>query len=77
LTEDYEYVTLPLLRVPRGPRPLQYQIAYSHQAARKQELERRIMSLEIREEVLYAEAEEGYAALSRLLGENTYFFNET
>jgi hypothetical protein len=31
---------------------------------------------DVREEVLLAEAEEGYAALSTLLGASTYFFNE-
>jgi hypothetical protein len=30
---------------------------------------------EIRQDVVYAEAEEGYAALSTLLGHDKYFFN--
>jgi hypothetical protein len=68
-------VTLPLLSVPNGPEPLQYLVRYSHRTARKEELEKRSLS-EIDGDVLLAEAEEGLAALSSLLGKNTYFFNE-
>jgi hypothetical protein len=42
---------------------------------RRKELERQSMS-DIRQDVIYAEADEGYSALSTLLGTNTYFFNE-
>jgi len=75
MTEAFERVVMPLLELPDGPQPLQYLVRYSHRAARKAELERRSLS-DIRPEVLLAEAEEGYAALSTLLGESMYFFNE-
>lgn len=61
--------------IPSGPEPLQYMVRYADQTARREELERRCMG-EIRGDVLYAEAEEGYAALSTLLGNDTYFFKE-
>jgi hypothetical protein len=75
MTDAFENVTLPLLSIPDGPEPLQYLVQHSHWTAKKEELERRCMS-EIREDVLYAEAEEGYAALSTLLGGDRYFFNQ-
>lgn len=75
LTDDYERVTLRLLSVPNGPEPLKYLVQYSHRKARKDELERRSIS-EIRGDVLYLEAEEAYGALSTLLGDNKFFFNE-
>lgn len=59
--------------MPDGPEPLQYLIKHSHKLARQEELERRSMA-EIQEDVLYAEAEEAYSALSTLLDENAYFF---
>jgi hypothetical protein len=75
MTEAFERVVMPLLELPDGPQPLQYLVRYSHQAARKAELERRSLS-DIRPDVLLAEAVEGYAALSTLLGDSMYFFNE-
>ena len=75
MTEAFEEVTVPLLSLPNGPEPLQYLAKRSHLAPRKEELQRRSLASPD-EQVLYAEAEEGYAALSLLLGENTYFFNE-
>jgi len=64
---------MPLLTVPDGPEPLQYLIKHSHRLARQEELRRRCMA-EIQEDILYAEAEEAYSALSTLLDENDYFF---
>jgi hypothetical protein len=75
LTDAYENVTFPLLSIPNGPEPFQFLVRHSHRKAREEELERRYLS-EIREDVIYAEAEEGYSALSTLLGEHKYFFNE-
>ena len=75
LTDAFERVTLPLLSVPNGPEPLQYLVRYSHRKTQREDLERRYMS-EIREEVIYTEAGEGYAALSTLLGQDKYFFNQ-
>jgi hypothetical protein len=66
---------VPLLSIPKGPEPLQYLSKRSHQAPRKEELQRRSLTSPS-EQVIYAEAEEGYAALSLLLGGDTYFFNE-
>jgi hypothetical protein len=74
LTKDFESVTLPLLSVPSGPEPLQYIVRHSHQTAIKEELEKFFIS-EVDPEVLFSEAEGGYAALSTLLGEDMYFFN--
>lgn len=75
MTEEFATVTKTLLPVPSGPEPLQYLVRHADQAARREELERRCMG-DIRGDVLYAEAEEGYAALSILLGNDTYFFKE-
>ena len=75
MTDAYEKVTFPLLSVPNGPEPFQFLVRHSHKKAREEELERRCLS-EIRGDVIYAEAEEGYSALSTLLGEHKYFFNE-
>ena len=61
--------------MPDGPEPLQYLVRYSHRMTKKKELEKRCL-LEIDGDQLYAEAEEGYAALSLLLGNDTYFFSE-
>lgn len=75
LTDAFEKVTLPLLSIPNGPEPLQYLVRYEQRKLQREELERRCMS-EIREDVIYAEAEEAYAALSTLLGQDKYFFNQ-
>ena len=75
MTDAYEKVTLPLLPIPNGPEPLQVLVQHSLRKARKDEVERRCLS-EIRGDVIYGEAEEGYSALSTLLGEHKYFFNE-
>jgi hypothetical protein len=61
--------------VPDGPEPLQYLAKYSHRAVRREELEKRCLS-EVDGDVLHAEAEEGYAALSVLLGDDIYFFSD-
>ena len=75
MTEDFDKVTRGLLAIPNGPEPLQYLVRHADRTARRDELERRCMG-EIRGDVLYAEADEGYAALSTLLGNDRYFFNE-
>jgi hypothetical protein len=75
LTDEYENVTLPLLSLPNGPEPLRFLVRHSHRKSRREELERRCLS-EIRGDVIYAEAVEGYAALSTLLGQHKYFFDE-
>lgn len=75
MTEAFEEVTVPLLSIPNGPEPLQYLAKRSHQTPRKEELQRRSLTSPNRQ-TIYAEAEEGYAALSSLLGEDIYFFNE-
>ena len=75
LTDAFEKVTVPLLSIPNGPEPLQYLVRHEHRKSQKEALERRCMS-EIREDVIYTEAEEGYAALSTLLGQDKYFFNQ-
>lgn len=61
--------------MPNGPEPLQFLVRHAYQKAAREELERRCIG-EIRGDVLYAEAEEGYAALSTLLGGAEYFFDE-
>jgi hypothetical protein len=73
LTDEFERVTMPLLTVPEGPEPLQYLVKHSNRLARREEIERRCMS-DNRGDVLYAEAEDAYNAISTLLGEDTYFF---
>jgi hypothetical protein len=75
LTDAFEKVTLPLLSIPSGPEPLQYLVRHARIKSQKEELERRCMS-ELREDLIYAEAEEGYAALSTLLGQDKYFFKQ-
>ena len=75
LTEAFEKVTVPLLSIPNGPEPLQYLSKRAHQTPRKEELQRRFLTSP-NSQTIYAEAEEGYAALSQLLGEDTYFFDE-
>ena len=66
-------MTMPLLTMPNGPEPLQYLVKHSNILARREELERRCMA-DIKGDVLYAEAEDAYSAISTLLGEDNYFF---
>jgi hypothetical protein len=75
LTEDFEKSVIPLLNVPEGLSPLQYLVRYSARAARKKELEKRCLK-GIRQDVIYGDAEDAFAALSTLLGTDAYFFNE-
>jgi hypothetical protein len=76
LTEHFETVTANLIPSPEGPEPLQYVARRLHRLARKEELERRMLS-PINGCLLYSEAREAYAALSTLLGSDAYFFNES
>ena len=73
LTDNFEKITTPLLTLPNGPEPLQYLVKHSNRLARRQELERRCVT-DIKGDVLYAEAEDAYRAISTLLGDNNYFF---
>jgi hypothetical protein len=76
LTEHFDEVTANLIPSPEGPEPLQYVARRLHRLARKEELERRMLS-PINGCLLYSEAQEAYAALSTLLGSDVYFFNES
>jgi hypothetical protein len=75
LTDEFEKSVVPLLSVPDGFSPLQYLARYSAQAGKKRELEKRCLK-GIRQDIIYADAEDAFAALSTLLGTHTYFFNE-
>ena len=75
MTKDFDKVTKELLPIPNGPEPLQYLVYHADWSARRDELQSRCMG-EIRGDTLYAEADEAYAALSTLLGNDAYFFNE-
>jgi hypothetical protein len=75
LTDEFEKAVVPLLAIPEGLSPLQYIVQCSHRAVRKKELEKRFLS-GIHQDVIYQDAQEAFAALSALLGNNIYFFDE-
>lgn len=75
MTDEFEKSVVPLLSVPDGVSALQYLVRYSVRAGRKKELEKRCLK-GIRQDIIYADAEDAFAALSTLLGTHTYFFNE-
>jgi Glutathione S-transferase, C-terminal domain len=61
--------------VPDGPESLQYILRHSNRTLRREELEKCCLT-EVDGDVLHVEVEEGYAALSVLLGDDIYIFSD-